>query len=215
MNSLNQKSAKINAGPLAAYNCWLFTSQNIANYFLDLDKQNPLSNNMVEQKFKELLPNYSNLLGQEGGQGEDVINAYLNIYGIYSNEIYVDNPQPNNEKYKKIMKKIAYFLLVKHFSCSDTPIMTNTGGHWLSIAGIDFETRQALVLDSTPVPKSLDSIATDIANAAHNINNNPNNLQNSIVIMFPQRVINQNDQNHSSALNWQHFKLSMLNITGM
>ncbi len=218
ISNLYEKSKKFYAGFQSKNNCWLFTSQNIANYFLYLNNQNPIAKfnkgqwdgprDIVEQEFIKRQPDLEYMLRRAGSQYDMI--SYLKTYGISANEVSVFNKNINNEKHKKIMKKIAYFLLIRHFSNNDTPVATNVGYHWVAVAGIDINSKQAVILDpmkENPIIGTLDYISNRISTMI-------NKGVNHILILFPhQGYSNYVTCSSYSGMNWNRFKSEMLTMT--
>lgn len=223
LDDLYRKCDNISAGLQSKNNCWLFASQNIANYFLFINGQNPIkkfnpyefneSIDIVEKEFLKRMPVYAYFL--RNGQTQHAIRQYLQTYGIYVDGIYVSNDQPDNEKRKTIMKKIAYFLLVHHFSCSDTPIATNVGNHWITLAGIDIYNKIAMILDPSyeyPRITTLDDIANYISTMSYE-GANKNTPKSHIVMLFPHSGgFDYVLYNNFSDINWNIFKSHILSI---
>lgn len=221
IQNLYEKFDKLYAGYQSKNNCWLFAAQNIANYFLSLYGQNPIRKfdlrnwngpiDTVENEFLRRMPNCEYFL--RNGQTQCEMRQYLQTYEISADEISILNYQPNNQKHKRIMKKIAYFLLVHHFSFSDTPIATNVGYHWIAVAGIDINNKYALLLDpmkTTPNITTLDDITDRISTMSRKIKNK-NELINHILILFPHKcnfycVTSSN----YPGMNWNRFKSEIL-----
>ena len=218
ISNLYEKSKKFYAGFQSKNNCWLFTSQNIANYFIYLNNQNPIAKfnkgewdgprDIVEQEFIKRQPDQEYMLRRAGSQ-YDII-SYLKTYGISADELSVFNKNVHNEKHKKIMKKIAYFLLIQHFSNNDAPVATNVGYHWIAVAGIDINSKQAVILDpmkENPSIGTLDYISNRISTMI-------NKGVNHILILFPHKG-HSNYVTYSSytGMNWNRFKSEMLAIT--
>lgn len=114
---LCNKFENINAGLQSKNNCWLFTSQNIANYFLFMNGQTPInkfdsyefneSTDIIENEFLKRMPKYAYILRNAQSQYE--MRKYLQTYGISVDEISVFNDKPNDQKRTNIMKKSHTF----------------------------------------------------------------------------------------------------------
>lgn len=217
-SNLYEKSKKFYAGFQSKNNCWLFTSQNIANYFIYLNNQNPIAKfnkgewdgprDIVEQEFIKRQPDQEYMLRRAGSQ-YDII-SYLKTYGISADELSVFNKNVHNKKHKKIMKKMVYFLLIQHFSNNDTPVATNVGYHWIAVSGIDINSKQAVILDpmkENPSIGTLDYISNRMSTMI-------NKGVNHILILFPHKG-HSNCVTYSSytGMNWNKFKSEMLAIT--
>lgn len=236
LDDAKKKFENLFAGYQSHWNCWLFSAQNTANYFLSLNGQQPIvkhSNNVkgsrdaVEIEFMERLKGkkfdkeikqgnkkihkmYSPVELLNNAQDYNIIGAYLETYGIQTNTISVYNGKPNNKKRANIMEKLAYLMLVRHFSFSNTPVIVNVGWHWVTIAGIDRNSNSALVLDSMqngPEIRSLKSIT-------HNISTVMVDGENCIEMLFPKKSTISGD-NISSFGSWSAFKSQMLRVSAM
>lgn len=224
IKNLYEKFDKLYAGYQSKNNCWLFTAQNIANYFLSLNKQNPIRKldarnwngpiDTVETEFISRMPNCEYFLRH--GQTQCEIRQYLQTYAISADEVSILNYQPNNQKHKSIMKKITYLLLISHFSCSDTPIATNVGYHWIAVAGIDFNNKYALILDpmkTNPNITTLDDITNRISTMSHKSTNKSSRV-NHMLIVFPHKgAFNHDVCSNYSGMNWSRFKSDILSTT--
>lgn len=217
---LCNKFENINAGLQSKNNCWLFTSQNIANYFLFMNGQTPIkkfdsyefneSTDIIENEFLKRMPKYAYILRNAQSQYE--MRQYLQTYGISVDEISISNNKPNYYKHTNIMKKIAYLLLIWHFSYSDTPIATNIGYHWITVAGIDINKKQALILNSlnqNPEIKTLDEISELISTQYAQ---NKNKCKSHILILFPHKSGFDCIAHNDSYQNWNVFKSEILAI---
>ena len=236
LDNAKKKFKNLFAGYQSPWNCWLFSAQNIANYFLSLNGQQPIvkhsdnikgSRDAVEMEFMERLKGKKfDIQIKQGNkkihkmcspvellnnaQDHNIIGAYLETYGIQTNAISVYNDEPNNKKRANIMEKLAYLMLVRHFSFSNTPVIVNVGWHWVTIAGIDRNSNSALVLDSMqngPEIRSLKSIT-------HNISTVMVDGENRIEMLFPKKSTISGD-NICSFGSWSAFKSQMLRVSAM
>ena len=218
IRNIYEKAKKFYAGSQSKSNCWLFTSQNIANYFLYINGQNPIQKfytqelncprDIVEKEFLKRQPNQEYMLRRAETQYEMI--AYLKTYGISADELYVFNTNMQNEKHKKIMKKIAYLLLIQHFSNNETPVATNVGYHWVAVAGIDINSKQAIILDpmkANPDISTLDDISNRISKMTHN-------GKNRIIMLFPHTgYFSYVTYSNYPGMNWTRFKSEISSIT--
>lgn len=223
MSTLKNKFTNLFAGVQSLSNCWLFTSQNIANYFLDLHNKQPIRKfggfklngpkDEIEKEFLKRQPGKADLLNNS--HGADEMSDYLRTYGIEIGYVEVSHDFINGEKReerKEIAKKIAYFALLQHFSTKDTPVAINVGKHWITVAGID-ENENALVLDSchsAPEEKSLDSVVKGASETT--MDYDFGHIAYQLEILFPYENANHEDALSMEQIGWDGFKDKMLSI---
>ena len=223
LNNLYKKYEKLFAGHQSTANCWLFSSQNVANYFLDLDGQAPIkkieqklngSRDIVEQEFIKHQPGKANLL--HNAQTQDVMRDYLNTYKINIQDISIFNYKPNDKQREKLMEKFVYFLLVQHFSNSDVPVIVNVGFHWITIAGIDVNKEEALVLDSlnsTPDIRKLSWITSRVAKVKHHDDDFKADTTRITMLCASKHAANDDIWTNFPGMNWNTFKSRVFAIT--
>ena len=159
IDNLEQKFKDIHAGMQSLNNCWLFSAQNVINYYKYFKKGeqplkkapvNPADNpvdaprDIVEQEFI----NHGgdpNML--HSGQHYIHIQDYLKKYDISTKSFHMINHDKSPQRYL-LMAKIAKMLLLKHFNSYESPVIILNQGHYLTICGVDAKNDQALVIDS-------------------------------------------------------------------
>lgn len=160
---LYEKFDKIKAGIQSIDGCGISSMQNVQNYYRSLLNQDPIQNlvedysddfNEVEQEF--LKNGGSQNLLRRPILPTDILE-HLQIMNLSPLGISISIPNRSDNNKVNIASKISQFLLLKHFSSSESPVITQIVDegvqHYITICGVGKDSDgqiKALVLNSKP-----------------------------------------------------------------
>lgn len=223
INILEQKFKNIHAGMQSFSNCWLFSSQNVINYYkkfkegVEPIKKAPANGivdplqeprDIVEQEF---INHGSDPALLRKGQHYSHISNYLNKCNISTSSLQLVNRDRTDSK-RILMSKIAELLLLKHFKSYESPVIILNQGHYVTISGIDVQSDTALVIDSCHKDLRKISLSKLCIDAAQSLSTDGKS-ENLVLIFTNMSKLYPENLQYFANKDWQSFKsLELENI---